>query len=144
ISEYELRRITEAQYLNKVQEIMNSVLSHTDSEIPEVLKERDVAKAFFGLTMESLSDRIQDKEVQRQISTEAAIHIDDMIKEAVLDNGKPVIDWQNKSNLTGKLLIDIGDYLIDEVRDKYNVDLSFGDLDAIAAKCIDVAKIRYK
>lgn len=144
ISEYELRRITEAQYLNKVQEIMNSVLSHTDSEIPEVLKERDVAKAFFGLTMESLSNLLQDKEVKRQISTEAAIHIDDMIKDAVLDNGKPVIDWQSKSNLTGKLLIDIGDYLIDEVRDKYDVDLSFGDLDAIAAKCIDVAKIRYK
>ena len=28
--------------------------------------------------------------------------------------------------------------------DKYNVDLTFGDMDKIAAACIEVAKIRYK
>ncbi len=144
ISDYELKRITEAQYLNKVHDIMNSVLSHTDSEIPEVLKNRDAAKAFFGLTMESLTTKLQDAQVRRQISTEAALQIDDMIKDVVLDDGKPIIDWQNKSNLTGKLLIDIGDYLIDEVRDKYKIELSFGEMDTIASRCIDVAKLRYK
>jgi type I restriction enzyme, R subunit len=144
ISDYELKRISEAQYLKKVQDIMGSVLSHTDSEIPEILRSRDVAKAFFGLSMESLSSKLQDDGIRKQISTEAAIRIDDMIKEVVLDNGKPVIDWQSKSNLTGKLLIDIGDYLIDEIRDKYKVELSFGDMDTIASRCIDVAKIRYK
>ena len=63
---------------------------------------------------------------------------------AVLDNGKPIIDWQYKTNITGKLQIEIGDYLIDEVRDKYNINLSFGEMDEIANKCIEVAKIRYK
>lgn len=144
ISDYELKRITEAQYLNKVQDIMNSVLSHTDSEIPEVLKNRDAAKAFFGLTMESLTAKLQDAQVRKQISTEAALQIDEMIKLVVLDDGKPIIDWQNKSNLTGKLAIEIGDYLIDEVREKYKIELSFGDMDAIASRCIDVAKLRYK
>lgn len=144
ISDYELKRITEAQYLNKVQDIMNSVLSHTDSEIPEVLKNRDAAKAFFGLTMESLTTKLQDAQVRKQISTEAALQIDEMIKLVVLDDGKPIIDWQNKSNLTGKLAIEIGDYLIDEVRDKYKIELSFGDMDAIASRCVDVAKLRYK
>ncbi|CAN5147664.1 hypothetical protein BH23BAC2_BH23BAC2_18550 [soil metagenome] len=42
------------------------------------------------------------------------------------------------------LLIEIGDYLIDEVRDKYHVDLSFKEMDKIADDCIDVAKLRYK
>jgi type I restriction enzyme R subunit len=42
------------------------------------------------------------------------------------------------------LLIDIGDYLIDEVRDKYNLDLPFVDMDRIAEDCMEVAKIRYK
>ncbi|MBL7839392.1 MAG: type I restriction endonuclease subunit R [Cyclobacteriaceae bacterium] len=144
ISDYELKRITEAQYLNKVQDIMNSVLSHTDSEIPEVLQNRDAAKAFFGLTMESLTTKLRDAQVRKQISTEAALRIDEMIKLVVLDDGKPIIDWQNKSNLTGKLAIEIGDYLIDEVRDKYKIELSFGDMDTIASRCIDVAKVRYK
>jgi len=144
IADYEAKRINEAQFLNKVQEIMNIVLLHTDSDIPEALKDRDIAKAFYGLSLESLSDKIKDDVVKREISTQAALNIDDMIIDAVLDNGKPIIDWQYKTNITGKLQIEIGDYLIDEVRDKYNINISFGEMDEIANKCIEVAKIRYK
>lgn len=144
IADYEAKRISEVQYLNKVQEIMDNVLSHTDSDIPEALKENDVAKAFYGLNVESLSEKIQDPIVRREISTQAALNIDEMIQKAVLDNGKSIIDWQYKTNITGKLQIDIGDYLIDEVRDKYNISLTFGELDDIANKCLEVAKIRYK
>ncbi|HZL09821.1 MAG TPA: HsdR family type I site-specific deoxyribonuclease [Prolixibacteraceae bacterium] len=144
IADYEAKRINEVQYLNKVQEIMNNVLAHTDSDIPEALKDKDVAKAFYGLNVESLSDKIQDPIVRREISTQAALNIDEMIQKAVLDHGKSIIDWQYKTNITGKLQIEIGDYLIDEVRDKYNISLSFGELDDIANKCLEVAKIRYK
>lgn len=144
IADYEARRINEVQYLKKVQEIMNNVLAHTDSDIPEALINKDVAKAFYGLNVESLSEKIQDPIVRREISTQAALNIDEMIQKAVLDHGKAIIDWQYKTNITGKLQIEIGDYLIDEVRDKYNINLTFGELDDIANKCLEVAKIRYK
>ena len=144
IADYEAKRISEAQYLNKVKEIMDNVLSHTDADIPEALQNKDVAKAFFGLTVAALSDKIQDHPILKEISTQAAIHIDEMIQESVLDHGKAIIDWQYKTNITGKLQIEIGDYLIDEVRDKYHISLSFGELDKIANDCIEVAKIRYK
>ena len=144
IADYEAKRINEAQYLGRVQEIMGNVLAHTDSDIPEALREKDIAKAFYGLTVESLGEKIQDPIVKREISTQAALNIDEMIQKAVLDNGKSIIDWQYKTNINGKLQIEIGDYLIDEVRDKYNINWTFGELDDIANKCIDVAKIRYK
>jgi type I restriction enzyme R subunit len=144
IADYEAKRISEAQYLSRVQDIMNNVLAHTDNDIPEQLKDRDVAKAFYGLTVEALTEKIQDNVVRKEISTQTALQIDDLIQDAVLDNGKAIIDWQYKTNITGKLLIEIGDYLIDEVRDKYNVDLAFKDMDKIAEDCIEVAKIRYK
>ena len=144
IADYEAKRISEAQYLSRVQDIMNNVLAHTDNDIPEQLRDKDVAKAFYGLTVEALSQKIQDNVVRKEVSTQTALQIDDLIKESVLDNGKPIIDWQYKTNITGKLLIEIGDYLIDEVRDKYNVDLSFKEMDKIADDCIEVAKIRYK
>jgi type I restriction enzyme R subunit len=144
IADYEAKRISEAQYLSRVQDIMNNVLAHTDNDIPEQLKDRDVAKAFYGLTVEALSEKIQDNIVRKEVATQTALQIDDLIQDSVLDSGKPIIDWQYKTNITGKLLIEIGDYLIDEVRDKYNVDLSFKDMDKIAEDCIEVAKIRYK
>ena len=144
IQDYVDRRITEAQYLDKVQEIMNAVLSHTDSEMPESLRDKKVAQAFYGLNMEFLSEKIQDAVVRKEVSIESAIQIDVLIQEAVFDNGNPIVDWPHKSNITGKLQIEIGDYLIDEVRDKYTVSLSFGEMDDIANRCIEVAKIRYK
>jgi type I restriction enzyme R subunit len=144
IADYEAKRISEAEYLNKVQHIMNNVLAHTDNDIPDSLKEKDIAKAFYGLAIESFAEKIQDDIMRKQISAQSALHIDDFIQETVLDNGKPIIDWQHKTNITGKLLIEIGDYLIDEVRDKYNISLTFGEMDEIANKCIEVAKIRYK
>jgi type I restriction enzyme R subunit len=144
IMEYESNRINETIYLNRVQEIMNNVLAHTDSDIPEELKDKDVAKAFYGLCVESLSENIQDYIVRREISTHAALNIDELIQKAVLDNNKPIIDWQYKTNITGKLQIEIGDYLIDEVRDKYHLTLSFEEMDEITNKCIEVAKIRYR
>lgn len=144
IADYEAKRISEAQYLSRVQDIMNNVLAHTDNDIPGQLKDRDVAKAFYGLTVEALSEKIQDNIVRKEVAIQTALQIDDLIQDSVLDNGKPIIDWQYKTNITGKLLIEIGDYLIDDVRDKYNVDLSFKDMDKIAEDCIEVAKIRYK
>lgn len=144
IADYEAKRLNEAQYLNNVQDIMSNVLAHTDNEIPEELNDRDIAKAFYGLTVEALSEKIQDDTVRKEVAIQTALQIDDLIQDSVLDRGKPIVDWQYKTNITGRLLIEIGDYLIDEVRDKYNVDFSFKDMDKIAEDCIEVAKIRYK
>ena len=38
----------------------------------------------------------------------------------------------------------IGDYLIDEVRDKYDLQISFEEIDNLSERIVDVAKIRYK
>lgn len=144
IADYEAKRISEAQYLSRVRDIMNNVLAYTDNDIPTQLQDKEVAKAFYGLTVEALIDKIQDNKIRKEVSTQTALYIDELIQNYVLDNDKPIVDWQFKTNITGKLLIEIGDYLIDEVRDKYNVSLSFQEMDKIADDCIDVAKIRYK
>jgi len=144
IADYEAKRISEAQYLSKVQDIMDNVLTRTDDEVPDFLKNKDEAKAFYGISKELFSEKIQDEIILKEVAIQTALKVDELIRKSVLDNGNPVIDWQNKSNITGKLLIEIGDYLIDEVRDKYNIKLSFGEMDKLAEDCIEVAKIRYK
>lgn len=144
ISDYEARRISETQYLKKVKEVMESVLNHTDSELPSALRERAVAAAFFGLTLEFITNEIQDPEVSKSIALESGLAIDYMVRKAVFGVGsKPIIDWDNK-DIKSKLLIEIGDYLIDHVRDKYSLDFSFSQLDELAMKCVDVASKRYK
>jgi len=54
------------------------------------------------------------------------------------------VNWQNEVDIPKKMIHLIGDFLIDEVRDKYNLQLSFEEIDMIAERCVEVAKIRYK
>ena len=135
---HELGRINDAQKLKKVTEIMNAVLSHTDADIPESLEGRDVAKAFFGLTKEGLADKFQDETILKSISADIAIAADEIIKKHI------VVDWQIKIDVPKRMFHLIGDYLIDEVRDKYHLQMTFEEIDSIAEQIVDVAKIRYK
>ena len=145
IADYEARRISETQYLQRVKDIMNGILNHTDSDLPESLKHEPVAAAFFGLTLEFLAEKMSDRNVSKLVSEQASLAINDMVKRAVFGNStKPIVDWQTKDNITKKLILDIGDYLIDEVRGKYDLDLSFSEMDELAMKILAVAERRYK
>ena len=144
IRAYQERRISEAEYLRKAKDIEESILNRTGSDIPDSLREREIAQAFYGITFESIKTKLQDDQVSRSIAADAGIGIDDLVQEIVLDNGKSKVDWQNKTNLIGQLEIAIGDFLMDNIRDKYGLSLSFGDIDDIAGKSIEIAKLRYK
>jgi type I restriction enzyme R subunit len=138
IEAHEYGRITDALKLQKVTEIMNAVLSHTDADIPESLSGHEVAKAFFGIAKESLTNKFTDETVLKSISADIAIAADEIIKQHI------IVDWQVKIDVPKRMFHLIGDYLIDEVRDKYHLQMSFEEIDGISERIIDVAKIRYK
>jgi type I restriction enzyme, R subunit len=138
IADYEAKRLNEAQYLNRVKDIMDAVLSHTDSDIPSSLQNADVAKAFYGITNEELQAKFSDPETRKQISANTALMIDDIIQKLIK------VNWQNEVDIPKRMIHQIGDFLIDEVRDKYNLQLSFEEIDKVAERCVEVAKIRYK
>jgi type I restriction enzyme R subunit len=144
IEAYIQKRISEVEYLNKASSIMDSVLTHTDKDIPVVLANKEAAKAYYGLVLESFETKIKDETTRRAIAVESALRLNEIIDDLVLDGGIPIIDWQEKTNITGKMLIHIGDYFYDEVRDKCDELLTFNEIDSIAERCVDVAKRRYK
>ncbi len=143
IEAYRLRRISEAEYLSRVSEIKENVLNHTGRDIPEELMSREVAQAFYGLTLEQFEEKVDDKNRLNEISATVGLGVDDLIKSMILDNGKAKIDWHKKSDLIGQLEILIGDFLMDEIRDKYSINLSFGEINDLAEKYITIAKRRY-
>jgi type I restriction enzyme R subunit len=106
--------------------------------MPNSLQGKEVAKAFYGLGKEGLEGKFEDKEMLKSVATALALAIDDIIQKYI------IVDWQYKIDTTKKMIHLIGDYLIDEVRDKYSIDLSFEEIDVIAEGCVNVAKIRYK
>ena len=50
----------------------------------------------------------------------------------------------SRSDIIGRMKIELEDYLIDEVKRKYNLKFPFDDMDVIIDGCVDVAKLWIK
>lgn len=140
ISEYEQGRINEAEYLKRVMKHKEDVLAHTDHEIPEVLNGNHAGKAYFGLSLEVYKTIEADNNSFdfKQIALDTSLAFGQIIKPKV------IIDWQTNSTLIGKIKIELEDFLIDEVKRKYDMPLTFENMDTIIDKCVDIAKLWYK
>ena len=138
IRDFEEKRINETQYLQKVKEVMQKVLSRTDSAIPAVLEDKAVARAFYGIAVEDIKEKLTEETIRQKIGVEIALAADEIIQKHL------VVDWVTKVDVTKKMIFEIGDFLIDEVKSKYEIALSFGEIDHLAEQIVEVAKIRYK
>ena len=109
---------------------MESVLNRSDEDTPYTLKNRDVAKAFYGITFEILGE----DEDKKELAAEIGIGIDDIILK------NKVVDWYLKQDTQNKMMNEIEDYLADHEK----IDIDYDSIDLIMEKCINVAKHRYQ
>ena len=140
IEDYLQQRINEAEYLSRMQGIMEAVLSRTDSNIPKSLESKEVARAFYGVALEEFESKFKDTEMMVQVAENLALNAD----EIILNLKK--VDWSRSpsQDIAKKMIFLIGDYIIDNIRDKYDLTLSFGEIDTVAERIVNIAKIRYK
>lgn len=146
IEEYRQGRITEAEYLQKAENIMHKVLSHTDSEIPESLQDNPAAKAYYGLTLEVYKQVCKNNssfnEVELALVT--ANEIDKIIKSSIFIDEKVMVDWTFKDKVISEIKLNIEDFLIDEIKREKGLPITFDNMDSIIDNCVEVAKKWYK
>ena len=65
--------------------------------------------------------------------------IDEIIKAYIYPDGSLMVDWTVKDRLIGAMKLDIEDFLIDEIKRKYEIPLTFDDMDSIIDHSVDVA-----
>lgn len=75
----------------------------------------------------------------KKLALMTANKIDEIIKSFILSDGAPVVDWTNKDRLVGSMKLEIEDYLIDEIKRKYGLPLTFDDMDSIIDRSVNVA-----
>lgn len=145
IAAYEQGRIDELEYLKRVLKCKDDILSHTDNELPEELQQNNAAKAYYGLALETYQRIFGDVQVDlKKLALETAMTFDGIINRTLIVDGSVLVDWQQKSDIIGRMKIELEDYLIDDVKRKYGLDFSFDDMDTIIDGCVDVAKLWIK
>ena len=142
IAAYEQGRIDEVEYLQRVLKYKDDVLAHTDNELPDELQHNNAAKAYYGLALETYRRAFGDAPVDlKQLALDTAWAFDGIINRTLIIDGQVLVDWQQKSDIIGRMKIRLEDYLIDEVKRKYGLAFSFDDMDVIIDGCVEVAKL---
>lgn len=134
---YRQQRINEIEFLNKVNDIKEAVLNRKADDIPELLQGRDTAQAIYRI----LAEKISTGALIGQ-TTGLALYIDDAIQKTVFSGGVAIVDWQNKSEVVGKMRTAFDDLLWDFKSD-YGVDWNMRTLDDLIEKFISIAKVRF-
>lgn len=138
IEDYHQRRITEAEYLKRAEKYEQEFLSGQRNDVPERLRGKGVPLAVYNLFNEIFKDVATDQEEVAEI----AERIDDIIRTNVLEDGKPVIDWVEKSDLKGKIRIEIDDYLFD-YQEQQGRHLPLELIDELLEGALKVAEVKY-
>ena len=141
IDAYKAGRLAEKGYLNKVTEVMESVLSRTGDKLPEILRDRDVAKAFYGVVNETIEGmELKEDSVPyggKNLAAELAVKIDEAVQKRLQ------VDWHNNPDVQNDMRNAIDDLLY-EARQEKGVPLTVQDMDAIIERAIEIAKNRYR
>lgn len=140
IDAYKAGRLAEKDYLTQVTGVMESVLSRTGDKLPEALKDRDVAKAFYGVVNEAMEGLEMKEEAvaygTNNVAADMAVQIDDAVQRLLR------VDWRTNMDVQNEMRNAIDDLLY-EAREKKGVPLTPADMDEIIERALDIAKNRY-
>ena len=158
IDDYKAERISEAEYLAKVTDIMEEVRGGNVKDVPEVLKENDFSRALFGelktqINTQPPADTTEDDGVVREDMPTYGADIpsrkpaaDEVLAEAAFEMEKiirkhAVVRWRENVDAQNRMRNDLDDFLFDLQKQK-GIVLSFVQMDAIIENVIRIAMHR--
>ncbi len=130
------KRLADRDYLTTVMRIADSIRNRSGDKLPDMLKDHDVAKAFFGVLAEPLGRACTDPQSAKDVSAAAALRIDEIIQQ------EKIVSWTTNTDVQNRMKNRIEDYLHDLKQD-CDLTLTFEDIDIILEKCLDIARRRY-
>jgi type I restriction enzyme R subunit len=136
INDFRTKRISEAEYLRKAEEIRNAIVNRKTDDLPEELRHNQDALAFYGLLKTYIEKHAQNQTEVETISAEAALAFYNIIDNHV------IVDWINNENIQRNMMNDIDDYLYDVLRDQHDIHFHQDEMDKIIQESLQLARHR--
>jgi type I restriction enzyme R subunit len=129
IKDYEEKRLSDAQFLKKMQGLVEQVRSRNgDEKLPDLLQGKGVARAYWGRVKLDTEEKVSD-----DIAAELAVAADDIIER------HRIVNWVRNQNVVNQMVLDVGDSLYDTCKAK-GVVVSLDLAEKIARGIVDIAK----
>jgi type I restriction enzyme R subunit len=146
IDDYKAQRISDAEYLKGVTDVMTQVRDGKTEEGPDILQNRDLSRALFGALKNELGSGStfardepanygsskEKSEPLEKVLAEAACAMEDIIRDHA------VVRWRENIDAQNRMRNDLDDFLYTLQKQK-GVQLSFDQMDAIIEAVIRIA-----
>lgn len=148
IDDYRAQRISDAEYLLRVSDVMEQVRDGKPREGPDILKERDLSRALFGALKEKLAHTqtsvvSEDTTPYRTkndsppadpetVMAKAACEMEDIIRRHA------VVRWRENQDAQNRMRDDLDDFFV-ELQKKKGIILTWDQVDAIVDTAIAIA-----
>ncbi len=150
IEEYKNKRISEAEYLDKMREVMHDFRKgYSGTTYPDEIKNEPHAQAFYGVIKEVLEDKsYHESEYTDRVAEEKSIYgYEDILANIATDVNVVIekhskVDWHDNSDVHKIISREIDDLLY-EVKKKHFPSMTFKQIDAMIENIKTVALRRY-
>lgn len=136
IDDYRAKRLSDLEYLQRVTEIKDAVVSRKGDDLPPALKGDADAAAFYGLLRPFVANHLSNDEQVQTASAEAAMAVWDIFRR----NRK--VGYWDDLDAQRRTMNEIDDYLYDEVKGARGIALSTEEMDEIIEKTMQLARHR--
>lgn len=139
IQAYRDGRISEAEYLQRVTEILGRVQAGKDEVLPPKLQSYRDAPAYYGKIREPLVPYVVGRpELDGDdLIADVAIRLEEIVES------KKIRDWTTNLDVQNQIKLAMEDYLY-SVKGRYDIPLTHGDMDLILDNVLAIAKQRDK
>jgi type I restriction enzyme R subunit len=150
IAEYRQQRITEAQYLAQVQEIMERVRDRKKADLPPVLDGNDFAQALYGAVCEQVTaaegwavkeDSADYGTTQPQVSEIDRLRAEMSLRLETIIRDEAIVRWRDNPDVQNRMRNAMDDYLF-QLKQERGVELTLEQMDAVIEACLSIARNR--
>ena len=126
------KRLSDAEYLTKVSDAMDSMRGKNKSDYPAKIRNNDDAKAYFGVLKQELTLQTEGTE---DVLADNAIKVHEIIE------GLKIRDWQGNKDIQNKMAVELEDLLY-ALKGRFGLEITSDDIEKIIETLIMVAKRR--
>lgn len=132
IAEYKAERISDLEYLRRVQQIQGHVVGHTGDDTPDAVRHNELQRSYFGILREGLVKHGMPAARARELAADAAQRADEIIHRL------RIVNWKKNDDVKNRMETDIEDMLF-ELANHNGVTLTFDEIDAMLELVLGVA-----
>jgi len=136
IEDFRAKRLSDLDYLNKVFDIRNKVVTRHHEDVPDTLTGNDDAMAYYGIIKPYFEQHDMKNEKCEAIAADTALAI-----QSILERHWKVQFWDDE-DAQKQAINDIDDFLFDEVKGKHGVEISLDQMDELIDRTMQVTRHR--